>query len=97
MPGVSRCPRCGRIVADLSSTIQGAVTRRPESSFLRSIYDPLLADAQREIELALKVAVAIEHDLPQAVIAERLGVTPGEVKEARLRLKRVRERLERDG
>jgi hypothetical protein len=52
-------------------------------------------DARREVELALKVAVAVERGLRHEVIAARLGVTRCEVTAATARLKRVRERVER--
>jgi DNA-directed RNA polymerase specialized sigma24 family protein len=50
--------------------------------------------AHREVELALRVAYALEHGLSQAEIAARLGVAPGDVKAAAAQLKRVRARLE---
>jgi DNA-directed RNA polymerase specialized sigma24 family protein len=71
--------------------------RRPEASFLRTLYAPLLADAQREIELALKVVYGIESGMSKEDIAARLGVSGGEVKTALSQVRRARERLERGG
>jgi hypothetical protein len=53
-------------------------------------------DAQREVQLALRVAYALEHGMRVDDIAERLGVSRGEVKTAAAKVKRIRERLERE-
>jgi hypothetical protein len=68
--------------------------KRPESAFLNTLYRPLLDDCLREVQEALKVAYALEHDLPPAEIAERLQLSLGEVKDASKRVARARERLE---
>jgi hypothetical protein len=47
---------------------------RPDSAFLRSLWAPLMEDARREVELALKVAVAVQHGMKPDEIAARLGV-----------------------
>jgi hypothetical protein len=52
-------------------------------------------DAEREIHLALRVAVLVEYDVPRATIAERLAVTPTEVKQAIGRLKKISDRIDR--
>ena len=86
-----------------SATINRVTTppRRPlpplpgEAGLLRSIYRPLLEDAHREVELALKVAYALEHDMKPADIADRLDITAGAVKSAASQVKRARGRLER--
>ena len=70
------------------------MTGRPESSFLRTLWAPLLADAEREVELALKVALGTHHGMKPDEIAARLGVTLGEVKGAAKRLAAARERLD---
>jgi DNA-directed RNA polymerase specialized sigma24 family protein len=70
---------------------------RPESAFLRTLMAPLMEDAQSEVELALKVAYAVEHGLTQDEIAAKLGVPRGEVGAAAKRVKRIREQLERGG
>lgn len=68
---------------------------RPESAFLRSLMAPLMEDAQREIELALKVGYAVECGMRVDDIADRLGVSRGDVTAAAKRVKRIREQLER--
>jgi hypothetical protein len=73
-------------------TIRGVP--RPESLFLATLYAPLLEDAQRQIQLAMKVAFALEHGLAKQDIAARLDVTLGEVQASVTRLKRVRGRLD---
>jgi DNA-directed RNA polymerase specialized sigma24 family protein len=72
--------------------------KRPESWFLRTLYGPLLDDARREVEEALKVALLLHHEVPAAEIADRLGISLGEVKGAAKRVARARarERLERE-
>jgi DNA-directed RNA polymerase specialized sigma24 family protein len=69
--------------------------KRPESAFLRTLYSPLLSDARREVEEALKVALLQHHEVPPAEIAERLGISLGEVKGASKRVEKAQERLER--
>jgi hypothetical protein len=72
------------------------VSVRPTSSFLRTVRAALWADAQREIELALKAALLLEHDVPRGEIAERLGVTAEEARAAIKRAQWARAELERD-
>jgi DNA-directed RNA polymerase specialized sigma24 family protein len=69
--------------------------KRPESMFLRSLYRPLLDDALREVEEAQKVALLQHHEVPPAEIADRLGMSLGEVKAATRRVASARKRLER--
>jgi DNA-directed RNA polymerase specialized sigma24 family protein len=69
--------------------------KRPESSFLKTLYAPLLSDARREVEEALKVALLQHYDLPPAEIAEPLGLSLGDVKGAAKRVARAQDRLER--
>jgi DNA-directed RNA polymerase specialized sigma24 family protein len=69
--------------------------KRPESSFLKTLYRPLLEDCRREVEEALKVALLQHHDIPPAEIAERLGLSLGDVKGAAKRVARAQERLDR--
>jgi hypothetical protein len=68
--------------------------RRPESPLLRTRWDPLVEDAQREVEVAVKVAMLGHHGLRSTKIADRLGIQLADVAEARRRLKRARERVE---
>lgn len=69
---------------------------RPTSSFLRTVRAALWEDAQREIELALKAALLLEHDVPRGEIAERLGVTAEEARAAIKRAQWARGQLERE-
>jgi hypothetical protein len=69
--------------------------KRPEHLFLRTIYDALAEDARREVTIALKVAVALEHGMGSDDIADRLGLTRGDVLAATKRVQRAREQLER--
>jgi DNA-directed RNA polymerase specialized sigma24 family protein len=69
--------------------------KRPESAFLKTLYWPLLDDARREVEEALRVAYALEHDLQPAEITDRLGISLGEFKAAAKRVARAQQRLER--
>lgn len=68
----------------------------PESAFLRSLWRPLRDEADREIDLAMKVALLLHHEIPQAEIAERLKVPLSEVKAAVKRLRKVGDRIDRD-
>jgi DNA-binding MarR family transcriptional regulator len=68
--------------------------KRPESMFLRSLYRPLIEDGRRELEEALKVALLQHHDVPPSEIAERLGISLGDVKGAAKRVAKAQERLE---
>jgi hypothetical protein len=69
--------------------------KRPEHLFLRTIYDALAEDARREVTIALKVAVALEHGMGSDDIADPLGLTRGDVLAATKRVQRAREQLER--
>ena len=69
--------------------------RQPESSFLRSLWRPLRDESDREIDLAMKVALLLHHEIPQAAIAERLNVPLSEVKSAVKRLRKVGDRIDR--
>lgn len=55
-----------------------------------------MEDAAAEVETALKVAVLKNQEVPQAEIAERLGITAGEVRAAVKRLGKIAERIDRD-
>jgi DNA-directed RNA polymerase specialized sigma24 family protein len=68
--------------------------RRPESPLLRTLWDPLVEDVLREVELAVKVALLGQHGLGSTEIADRLGIQPADVLEVRRRLRRARERVE---
>jgi DNA-directed RNA polymerase specialized sigma24 family protein len=67
--------------------------RRPESPFLRTLWNPLVEDVLREVQLAARVALLEHHGLSQRQIADRLGVQQWEVLEARKRVSRARARL----
>jgi hypothetical protein len=69
-------------------------SQAPSDSFLRQLYGPLFEDAQAEVEVTLKVAVAIRAEMPRAEIAERLGVTPADVRAAVKRLQGISDRIE---
>jgi hypothetical protein len=56
----------------------------------------LWADAQRELKLALKAALLLEHDVPHGEIAERLGVTAQEARAAIKRAQWARAQLGRE-
>jgi hypothetical protein len=64
--------------------------RRPENPLLRTLWDPLVEDVLREVELAVKVAALGHHGLKSTEIADRLGIQPADVLEARRWLKRAR-------
>jgi hypothetical protein len=57
----------------------------------------LWADAQREIELALKAALLLEHDVPRGEVAERLGISAEEARAAIKRGQWAREQVGREG
>jgi hypothetical protein len=61
---------------------------------LRSLYRPLIEDAHREVEEALKVALLQHHDIPPAEIAERLEIHARRGQGRRKRVAKARERLE---
>lgn len=69
---------------------------RPTSSFLRTVRAALWADAQRELELALKAALLLEHRVPRGEIADRLGITAEEARAAIKRAQWARGQLERE-
>jgi hypothetical protein len=60
------------------------------SSFARTLHKALMADAEREIELALRVAYGLEAGLRADDIAARLGVDRGDVLAAAKRVQRAR-------
>jgi DNA-directed RNA polymerase specialized sigma24 family protein len=55
---------------------------RPTPAFLRTLRVPLWADAQRDIDLALKAALLLEHGVPPGRVAARLGISEAEAREA---------------
>jgi hypothetical protein len=56
---------------------------------LQRLRDGLFVDIHRDVDLALKVALLIEFDVPQAAIATGLDVPLPEVKLAIRRLRRI--------
>jgi hypothetical protein len=66
---------------------------RPETAFLRTLYDALREDAEREIQLTLKVALAVEHGMRIDDIAA-LGIPRGDALAAAKRAKWARDQLE---
>jgi hypothetical protein len=63
------------------------------SSFARTLHKSLMADAEQELELALRVAYGLEAGLSADDIAARLGVDRGEVLAAAKQVERSRQRL----
>jgi Mn-dependent DtxR family transcriptional regulator len=54
-----------------------------------------MEEARYEVDLALKVAVLTHHEVPRAEIAERLNISPSQVKAAIGRLRKIAPQLER--
>jgi hypothetical protein len=51
-----------------------------DAHFWRELQAALRADAQRQVERALRVALLLEHGLPQHEIRDRLGLDQAELK-----------------
>jgi DNA-directed RNA polymerase specialized sigma24 family protein len=62
----------------------------------RRLQRALRAKSARETETTLQVALLIEFGLPQAEIAERLGIPMSEVKACVNRLRAIAPQLERE-
>jgi hypothetical protein len=63
-----------------------------DPQYWRELQLALRADAQAEVDRALKVAVPLQHGLPQKEIRDRLGIDQAALK----RLRRISEQLERE-
>jgi hypothetical protein len=62
----------------------------------RSLYGPLLADAQKAIRLALSVALLTEAGFNRSEVARRTGASPDELRAAWSALERVAPLIDRD-
>jgi DNA-binding transcriptional regulator LsrR (DeoR family) len=71
--------------------VASQTTARPESAFLRALWDPLIARAEQRVRTALLVAYALERGLTQHEVAKRLGIEVREVAAAAEELRAVRE------
>ena len=60
---------------------------------LQRLRDELRADVGEDVDMAMRVAVLLQLDMPQAVMAERLGVSLTEVKAAISRLRKIANRI----
>jgi hypothetical protein len=63
---------------------------------LRQLEAGLRRRSEEDIRLAMRVAVLVRLELPQVVIAERLGVPLGDVKRAVGQLREIAPALERE-
>jgi hypothetical protein len=54
----------------------------------------LYEEARENVDQALRVALMLQAELPQAVIAERLGLNIVEVKDSLKRLRRIAARID---
>lgn len=70
----------------------------PDVQIVRSLERPLRADiferAHREMRVSAQVALALGLDIPRGQIAERIGATGGEVRQALETLRRVAPAIE---
>jgi hypothetical protein len=62
----------------------------------RALYLPLLEDAQRQIKLALGVALLSEAGFNRSEIARRTGASPEQLRDAWARLERIAPQIDRD-